>query len=135
MDYNLLIDGIWYGEISKSKQRDFYLSQIKQEFNYKRKLSLVLDLLKLGDFTAKIHLINIIKNCSDDAVIVEALRLLFLVSTGDDLDIINDIVYKSELNVVNTIALYAPLLLSIEIVPYLLALIENFTGTEVEMIE
>ena len=114
MDLERLKKDIWYGEISKHTIENLK-SNLRDSATEKESFILINKLLKLGDFSVKGLLIELM-NSHDD--LLETNNLKFLSSASED-GVHNFVVSAGET-------------LSYHVVPYLLALLEEWEDTFVE---
>jgi hypothetical protein len=131
---NIICKGIWYGEIPNNISREELWYKINNENDEKKKLLSIIDLLKLGDFSAKHLLIKMMNESTNNSVIKLCIRVFCSIANHSD-------IYKNEnlemlLNLdedsVNVFVTYSKQALSYEIVPYLLALLEEWEDTYIE---
>ncbi|EKQ50967.1 MULTISPECIES: Imm47 family immunity protein [unclassified Clostridium] len=130
----ILCKGIWFGEIPENTTKSELWEKANKNENEREKLLCIIDLLKLGEFSAKEILVKMINNSNDEAVINLGIRVFCSVSNHEDISKIenlNFLSYASE-DAINTFAVWAEHALSYEVVPYLLALLEEWEDTSVE---
>ena len=129
---NILLTGSWYGEISSLSVEELRekLVQVQDE---KDCILLIAELLKKGEFSVKNLLIDLMNTTKDDAVLNLCIRLFCSVCTHEDLENpqnLNFLANVSELGAL-TFASSAINSLSYEVIPYLLALWEDWEDTDV----
>ncbi|NFA44209.1 UNVERIFIED_ORG: hypothetical protein B2H98_05630 [Clostridium botulinum] len=131
---NIMCKGIWYGDISSNISREELWYKINNENDEKKKLLEIINLLKLGDFSAKQLLIKIMNESNSDSVINLCIRVFCSIANHSD-------IYKSENlkilsysddDVANVFVTYSKQTLSYEVIPYLLALLDEWEDTYVE---
>jgi hypothetical protein len=122
-----LMNSIWFGEkstLSQSVIKENILNAVTETevlFN-------LIELYKIGDFTQKPLLIQLMNQTKDDAVLNLCIRVFLAVATHDDLRDSNNLRFLSEgtEETINTFASAAITSLSLDIIPYLLALFEEW---------
>ncbi|MCT4507850.1 MAG: Imm47 family immunity protein [Tepidibacter sp.] len=131
---DIMCKGIWYGKIPDNISNEELRHKINTGNDEKKKLLAIIDLLKLGDFSAKQLLIKMMNESNSDSVIKLCIRVFCSIANHSD-------IYKNEnlemlLNLdedsVNVFVTYSKQALSYEIVPYLLALLEEWEDTYIE---
>lgn len=120
--------GPWFGP--KSDPIDFIERQVSEA--PKTKLLELCSRLKYGDFLARSSLEAFILTCSDPAIRRQAIRLYCYVARHEDVDFLGNLLARGDHDEVSSIALYAPHTLSLQIVPYLFDLLEEYEGTSIE---
>lgn len=126
-DTGNLMNSMWFGEksvLSTSEIKDKILNSLTEKdilFN-------VLELFKIGDFTQKALLIELMNQTKDESVLNLCIRVFLSVATHNDLRETKNLHFLSEgtEETVNTFASAATTSLSLEIIPYLLALLEDW---------
>ncbi|MDR2889381.1 MAG: immunity 47 family protein [Lachnospiraceae bacterium] len=130
-----LMPGMWFGEKKNEKE----ISHMKANMqNIKSDQELVLsivEILKSGDFSVKKNLIELMNSTKEENVLNLCIRVFCSIATHDELT--NDnLAFVDEASdfALLTFASYAPNTLSYHIVPYLLALLEDweYTDSDVE---
>ncbi|KOP64770.1 hypothetical protein AMS62_05500 [Bacillus sp. FJAT-18019] len=134
-NYTNLMNSIWYGEVLKSNTSETKTSILHAKTEKDVILQLV-ELFKLGDFTQKPLLFQLLNQSEDEAVLNLCLRVFCSVCTHEDLKDAENLRFleKATEDMVNTFASAAVTTLSLEVIPYLLALLEdweeiNYTST------
>lgn len=131
----IMCKGIWYGQIAKDISREELWHNINNENDQKKKLLKIIDLFKLGDFSAKQLLVKMMNESNDYSVVNLCLRVFC--SIANHSDIYNsdnlELLSNSDDDVVNVFVTYSKHSLSYEVVPYLLALLEEWEETDVEV--
>lgn len=131
---NIMCKGIWYGAIPNNISKEELWYKINNENDEKKKLLAIIDLLKLGDFSAKDLLIKIMNRSNSYSVINLCIRVFC--SIANHSDIYNNenlkMVSDSDDDVVNVFVTHSKQALSYEVVPYLLTLLEEWEDTYVE---
>lgn len=122
-----LMNSIWFGEKSTLP-----LPEIKANILYadtERDVLLnLIELYKLGDFTQKPLLIQLMNRTKDEAVLNLCIRVFLAVATHKELSDSNNFYFLSDGSeeTINTFASAAVTSLSLEVIPYLLALLEEW---------
>ena len=126
-NYTNLMNSSWYGEISNSNISDIKESILRSKTEKDIILQLV-ELFKLGDFTQKTMLIQLLNHSEDEAVLNLCIRIFCSICTHEDLRDSNNLRFLEEAteDAVNTFASAAVTTLSLEVVPYLLTLLEDW---------
>ncbi|URZ02825.1 Imm47 family immunity protein [Clostridium felsineum] len=132
---DIMCKGIWYGSIPNNISKEELLNKINNENDEKKKLLAIIDLLKLGDFSAKQLLIKMMNESNNYSVVNLCLRVFCSIANHSD-------IYKNENlkllsnaddDAVNVFVAYSKQALSYEVVPYLLALLDEWEDTNVEI--
>ncbi len=110
--------------LSKSKIKE----KIIKSATEKEVLFNLIELFKTGDFTQKPFLLQLMNQTRDESVLNLCIRVFLAVATHDDLRDSNNLRFLSEVaeETVNTFASAAITSLSLDIIPYLLALLEEW---------
>lgn len=122
-----LMNSIWFGEKSRLSQSD--IKDIILNAKTERDVLLnLIELYKIGDFAQKPLLIQLMNQTKDEAVLNLCIRVFLSIATHDDLRNSNNLRFLSESTeeTINTFASAATTSLSLEIIPYLLALLEEW---------
>lgn len=122
-----LMNSIWFGEktiLAKSEIKEKILKSVTETevlFN-------LIELFKTGDFTQKPLLVQLMNQNKDEAVLNLCIRVFLSVATHEDLRDSNNLRFLSEVTeeTVDTFASAATTSLSLEVIPYLLALLEEW---------
>ena len=122
-----LMNSIWFGEktiLAKSEIKEKILKSLTETevlFN-------LIELFKTGDFTQKPLLVQLMNQTKDAAVLNLCIRVFLSVATHEDLRDSNNLRFLSEITeeTVDTFASAATTSLSLEVIPYLLALLEEW---------
>ncbi|MDN3955969.1 Imm47 family immunity protein [Sporolactobacillus laevolacticus] len=122
-----LMNSIWFGEKSTLSQSEIKENILKADTETEILFNL-LELYKIGDFTQKPLLIQLMNRTKDEAVLNLCIRVFLAVATHDDLRDSNNLRFLSEgtEETINTFASAAITSLSLDIIPYLLALLEEW---------
>ena len=122
-----LMNSIWFGEKSILSQTEIKGNILKAVTETEVLLNLI-ELYKTGDFTQKELLIQLMNQTKDEAVLNLCIRVFLAVATHDDLKNLNNLRFLSEgtEETINTFASAAITSLSLDIIPYLLALLEEW---------
>ncbi|CQR55777.1 Imm47 family immunity protein [Paenibacillus riograndensis] len=131
---NNLIKSNWYGEKNSSCDIACLREALKQARTEKDNMLLIIDLLKLGDFAVKGILFKMMSTTKDENILNLCIRLFCSVASHKDLLKSENLLFLSDLseNNANTFAASALYTLSYDVVPYLLAMLEEWEDTEVE---
>ncbi|MDM5154705.1 Imm47 family immunity protein [Bacillus sp. DX1.1] len=129
-----LMPGIWYGPVKKNEDITLLKNNFTAITSEKDCILSVIEVLKSGDFTIKNILIDLMNTTKNEAVLNLCIRLFCSVSNHDDLLNSNNLKFLSEISDSNadTFASCAPTTLSYDVVPYLLAMLEEWEDTYVE---
>lgn len=121
------LNSIWFGKKPVLTQHDIKAKMIKAN-SEKEILFYLIDLYKIGDFSQKPLLVQIMNDTKDEAVLNLCIRVFLTVATHDDLRNTDNLRFlgKSSEETVTTFASAAITSLSMEIIPYLLALLEDW---------
>ncbi|WLV24289.1 Imm47 family immunity protein [Aciduricibacillus chroicocephali] len=122
-----LMNSIWFGEktnLAKSEIKEKILKSLTETevlFN-------VIELFKAGDFSQKTLLVQLMNQTKDEAVLNLCIRVFLSIATHEDLRDSNNLRFLSEgtEEIVDTFASAAITSLSLEVIPYLLALLEEW---------
>lgn len=122
-----LMNSIWFGEKSTLSQSEIKENILKADTETEILLNL-LELYKIGDFTQKPLLIQLMNRTKDEAVLNLCIRVFLAVATHNELRDSNNLRFLSEATeeTINTFASAAITSLSLDIIPYLLALLEEW---------
>lgn len=133
---NEMYSGIWLGEAREPHHLPILHQHLKNCHDSKECLEIIVEILKLGDFTVKDHLIKIMNSSSNSEIIDCCVRLFLMVGNHRDFKNIDNFHFLADASedVVETFAVYANRGASYQIVPYLLSLLELWEGTNSEMI-
>ncbi|PGZ74934.1 hypothetical protein COE49_07730 [Bacillus sp. AFS029637] len=133
MDLEHFKKDIWYGEVS-NHTIETLKSNLRDSATEKESFILINELLKLGDFSVKGLLIELMNSTRDELVLHLCTRLFCSVATHDDLLETNNLKFLSSASEdgVHNFVVSAGETLSYHVVPYLLALLEEWEDTFVE---
>lgn len=122
-----LLNSIWFGEESTLAKSEIKEKIIKSVTETEALFNLI-ELFKTGDFTQKPLLVQLMNQTKDEAVLNLCIRVFFSVATHEDLRDSNNLRFLSEVTeeIVDTFASAATTSLSLEAIPYLLALLEEW---------
>ncbi|MGX1262677.1 hypothetical protein RKD55_000481 [Rossellomorea marisflavi] len=120
-------DSIWFGEkgpLSKAEIKDHILKSSTET----EVLFHLIELFKSGDFTQKPLLIQLMNRTQDDDVLNGCIQVFFSVATHEDLKEPTHFYFLSQAteDIVHNFTSAAITSLSLEIIPYLLALLEEW---------
>lgn len=127
METENLMNSIWFGEKQLRSQTEIK-ENILNAVSEKEVLFNLIELYKMGDFTQKSLLIQLMNQTKDEAVLNLCIRVFLAVATHDDIRNSNNFGFLSEGSevTINTFASAAITSLSLDIIPYLLALLEEW---------
>ncbi|MED4062607.1 Imm47 family immunity protein [Priestia megaterium] len=122
-----LMNSIWFGEKTTLSQAEIKEHLLKSHTERDILFNLI-ELYKIGDFTQKPSLIQLMNRTKDEAVLNLCIRVFFAIATHDDLRDSNNLRFlsKGTEETIDTFASAAITSLSLEVVPYLLALLEDW---------
>lgn len=132
---NIMCKGIWYGDVPNNINKEELWYKINNENDERKKLLAIIDLLKLGDFSAKPLLIKIMNESNDYSIINLCLRVFCSIANHSDIykNENLELLSNSDDDATNVFVIYSKQSLSYEVVPYLLALLEDWEDTDVEI--
>lgn len=121
------MNSIWFGDrptLSKSEIKAEVLNSITEKdilFN-------LIELFKIGDYSQKSLLIQLMERTTDQSILNLCIRVFLTIATHDDLRDSNNLRMLGEATeeTVSTFASAATTSLSLEVIPYLLALLEEW---------
>lgn len=121
------MNSIWFGEKTTLSQAEIKEHLLKNHTERDILFDLI-ELYKIGDFTQKPLLIQLMNQTKDEAVLNLCIRVFFAIATHDDLRDSNNLQFlsKGTEETIDTFASAAITSLSLEVVPYLLALLEDW---------
>ncbi len=122
-----LMNSIWFGEKSTLPKSEIKENILKSDTEPAILFNLI-ELYKLGDFTQKPLLIQLMNQTKDEDVLNLCIRVFLAVATHDDLRDSNNLRFLSEgtEKTINTFSSAAVTSLSLGVIPYLLALLEEW---------
>ncbi len=122
-----LMNSIWFGEKSTLSQSEIKENLLKAVTETEVILNLI-ELYKIGDFTQTPLLIQLMNHTKDEAVLNLCIRVFLVIATHDDIRESNNLRFLGEgtEETINTFASAATTSLSLHIIPYLLALLEEW---------
>jgi len=125
------MNSIWFGEKSNLSPSEIKEKTLKAETE-KEVLFNLIELYKVGDFTQKPLLIQLMNQTNDEAVLNLCIRVFLSIATHDDLKNTNHFRFLNEATqeTIDTFSSAAITSLSYDIVPYLLALLEEWEDIE-----
>ncbi|MBS2967916.1 hypothetical protein J9317_03890 [Metabacillus sp. KIGAM252] len=129
-----VLNSIWYGEQSTSRDINSLKNTLPQITNEIECMIIIAELLKLGDFESKQLLIDLLNTAKDEEVLNFCIKLFCSVSSHKDLLNSENLLFLSNVSEKNadTFASSAVYTLSYHVIPYLLALLEEWEDTSVE---
>lgn len=133
MDLESMVKDIWYGEIPKGTIQTVK-SQLKNATTEEECFRLINELLKLGDFSVKELLVQLMNSTQDEVILNLCTRLFCSIAIHDDLLDTNKLRFLSNASEdgIHTFVASAEDTLSYNVIPYLLALLEEREDTFVE---
>ena len=122
-----LMNSMWFGEKSSLTKFEMKENILKSETETEVLFNLI-ELFKNGDFTQKPLLVQLMNRTKDEAVLNLCIRVFFSIAIHDDLRDSNNFRFLSEVTeeTVNTFSSAATTSLSLDIIPYLLTLLEEW---------
>ena len=132
---NIMHKGIWYGKVPNNTSTQELWNKVNKQQNESDKLLAVIELLKVGEFSAKPLLINLMNESNDSSVINLCVRVFCSIARHEDIHNIENLAVLSSANdeVARLFASSSKYTLSYEVVPYLLAMLEEWEETNVEV--
>ncbi|MBY0595218.1 hypothetical protein K4569_01810 [Bacillus bingmayongensis] len=129
-----LMNDIWYGPKRNPSEIDNLRELLTKISTEKNCILLINELLKVGDFSVKELLVQLLNSTKEENVLNLSIRLFCSIATHDDLLGIKKMNFLSGAseNSVATFASCAIDTMSYQVIPYLLALLEEWEDTEVE---
>ena len=121
---NSILDDIWFGKIGEHNS-DGHLDLTEQ------KLLEILTAFQQGNFGRISELPMISRSSSNSDIRRFALRLFLSASNHSDIALLNDMLDETSESDVNDFCYYSESSLSLQTLPYLLALFETWEGTDV----
>ncbi|MBA4538800.1 hypothetical protein H1Z61_17130 [Bacillus aquiflavi] len=130
----ILLPGMWYGEKKSSTEVEFIKKNLTSIQTEEECILSIVELLKVGDFSVKPLLIQLMNTTKDDRVLNLCIRIFCSVCTHEDLKDSNNFKFLSDVSdaSAHSFASGAVETLSYEVVPYLLAMLEDWEDTEIE---
>lgn len=136
MDDNndIMYRSIWYGEVDNTIEVEELWDKVNGDINEKDKLLGVIELLKRGEFSAKAILIDIMNKSNDISVINLCMRVFCSVVDHKDIKNVENlsILSRADEEIIRLFASTSKYTLSYEVVPYLLATLEEWEDSNVE---
>ncbi|USL40178.1 Imm47 family immunity protein [Priestia megaterium] len=122
-----LMNSIWFGEKTTLSQAEMKEHILKAHTESEILFNLI-ELYKIGDFTQKPLLIQLMNGTKDEAILNLCTRIFLAIATHDDLRDLNNLRFlsKGTEETFNTFASASITSLSLEVIPYLLALLEDW---------
>jgi len=122
-----LMNSIWFGEKSNLSSTDIKQRILKSETEADALHNLI-ELFKIGDFTQKPLLAQLMNQTKDEAVLNLCIRVFLAVAAHDDLKdpSILRFLDNADVNIIETFASAAVTSFSLSVIPYLLALLEEW---------
>ncbi|WGV61400.1 Imm47 family immunity protein [Brevibacillus brevis] len=120
-------NNIWFGQPSSSSPSTIKENLLRATTEHEALFHLI-ELFKLGDFTQKRLLFQLMNYTNDEALLNLCIRVFCSISTHEDLRDSNHLLFLGEGNkaAVDTFASEAITTLSLEVIPYLMALLEEW---------
>ncbi|BBB62099.1 hypothetical protein UNDKW_3826 [Undibacterium sp. KW1] len=126
--FDILHPGPWFGEKPESLDAIKSLSSDNEEARFFE----ICRRLKCGDFTARSELERFILSCTNEVVKRLSIRLYCYIARHQDISFLGNLLASCTHEEVFSIVIYAPHTLSLQIVPYLFALLEEYESTSIE---
>lgn len=124
-----LISDIWFGEKTDGMDKEIE-ECIRVGNTESAELLKLIKAFKLGDFSQKTKLIELLQTSENEDILNIAIRLFISVATPDDFSAINDLFVDKEEETVRVFVSFAEESLSYQIIPYLLGLLSIWKDTE-----
>ncbi|PEB47712.1 hypothetical protein CON65_22160 [Bacillus pseudomycoides] len=133
MNLENMVRDIWYGDIPNDRIENLK-SKLKDVTTEKESFLLINELLKLGDFSVKELLIQLMNSTQDEVILNLCTRLFCSIATHDDLLDTNNLKFLSNASEdgVHNFVVSAGETLSYNVIPYLFALLEEWEDTFIE---
>jgi len=122
--------GVWYGKPWRQEDHDELLSVLDSEVEEKVRVHALCELLKLGEFSVKPQLVEILTRSNNRDIRSFACRLLCSVAEHNDISCFADFLSSADEPDVKTFVIFSADTLSLQTLPYLLGLLEEWQGTE-----
>lgn len=131
---NELIKSIWYGPAPSAEEAQNIKVSLQGKISEEECLISLIQLFKSGDFSLKHTLIHLMNSTKDEKILNLCTHVFCSVCTHEDLRKVENLNFLSRVSEENAyvFASYARETLSPEVVPYLLALLEEWDDTVVE---
>ncbi|ANY65225.1 hypothetical protein BBD42_01065 [Paenibacillus sp. BIHB 4019] len=122
-----LMNSSWFGEKSEYSNEEIKANLLKADTESKVLIFLI-EMFKLGDFTQKPLLVQLMNQTNDEAVLNLCIRVYFSICTHDDLNDSNSMLFleNASADTIRTFASAATTSLSLDAIPYLLSLLEEW---------
>ena len=119
---NSILNDFWFKpidtcEITGNDETDKMISYIKEFQN--------------GDFQRKEEFVDFFLNASDDNILVIGMRLFMAIASHEDFELLEEFLSESEEDELYVFLAFVEEALSLQVLPYLLALYETWEDTEV----
>ncbi|MFI8709446.1 Imm47 family immunity protein [Bacillus sp. NPDC077411] len=133
MNLENMVKDIWYGEIPNDTIQTLK-SQLKNATTEEECFRLINELLKLGDFSVKELLVQLMNSTQNEVILNLCISLFCSIATHDDLLDTSKLKFLSNASEdsVHTFVASAGDTLSYNVIPYLLALLEEWEETFIE---
>lgn len=119
-----IFNDVWFGKIGEYTSVEYSDSSMK-------KLLEILAVFQKGDFSQITELPKISKSSSNTDVRRLALRLFLSAASHNDMILLSDMIDETSENDVNDFCYFSESSLSLQTLPYLLAMLETWEGTDV----
>ncbi|MBG9814556.1 hypothetical protein ABD68_24280 [Bacillus endophyticus] len=131
---NELIKSIWYGPAPSAEEAQNIKVSLQGKISEEECLISLIQLFKSGDFSLKHTLIHLMNSTKDEKILNLCIHVFCSVCTHEDLRKVENLNFLSRVSEDNAyvFASCARETLSSEVVPYLLALLEEWDDTVVE---
>lgn len=125
-----LTQGVWFGPPAAAPSSETARTAAEGTTSYERAVAAV-ELLKLGDFSAKRQMLDVMEGAEGE-LRSSCCAVFCAVARHDEIALLMDVLDESDEGDVEMFALYGAHTLSLQAVPYLLALAETWAGTRLE---
>ncbi|MCL2385936.1 MAG: Imm47 family immunity protein [Defluviitaleaceae bacterium] len=121
---------MWYGEVEKVNPTEIKKLIFDESINEEELIFNLVDLFKLGDFSLKPLLVQLMNSTGDDEVLQLCIEIFSSIATHEDIRDSDNFIFllNASTDTLKTFTARASDFLSYEIVPYLLVLLEEWTG-------
>jgi hypothetical protein len=122
---------VWFGDATTEPQAviEQQLAAAKDEIS---RLRLALEALKIGDMIGKAILVDLMLQSDDQDVRDLSCRIICSVCTHEDVGVFERFLANANEDDIETFVLYSVQSLSPRVIPYLLALLDDYKGTTIE---
>lgn len=119
---NSILNDFWFKpidtyEITENEENDKMIGYIKE--------------FQQGEFQRKAEFVDFFLNASDDNILVIGMRLFMAIASHEDFELLEEFLSEGEEDELYTFLAFVEESLSLQVIPYLLALYETWEDTEV----